>query len=450
MGQPTFNLDNFWFGDDDGTDETDNTFLGSKNSNQTLNVDTNYRIRVGVSNTGAKADAIQLQLEYNHNSGGWNPVNASSSVVQMAASTKLTEGNDCTERLAGAQTFDSSNAGQEDNDGLTGSNSLGINAEQEADYCFTIVSGDVVDTDTIELRVTDAGLPLDNYNQTPTITVNEPAGTTYYQSVAGTITPSGDPSIKTSPAAYTGSITPAGGLAAKALKALSGSITPSGAVTLKTSLAAFTGSLTPTGALTAYRTLIQSISGSLTPTGALTAYRTLVQSVSGSLTPTGGLIIKIKTAVAGILEPIGTVTSKIILAVFTGNLTPTGTLTAIKKFFISVSGALTPSGLLSILQKPLLSGEITPSGIVITKIRVVLSGALSSTGGVFVKIKTTLSGILTAIGDLVANIVVPSDDYVYEVDVTLPLSYTVDMELPLAYTVDTELNVTFSVDAELE
>jgi hypothetical protein len=176
-GAPTLNEELFWFGDDDGTDETDNTFLGAKNSNQTLLTDTNYRYRTSVSNTGTKqAGGLMLQLEYNHKGGGWNAVDGASNVVRMAASTKLVEGNDCTERLAGAEVFDGTNAGQEDNDGITGANNLGDTPnEQEADFCFTIISGDVDDADTIVLRVSDAGAPLDNYNQVPTITVSEPA-----------------------------------------------------------------------------------------------------------------------------------------------------------------------------------------------------------------------------------------------------------------------------------
>jgi hypothetical protein len=171
-GSPTLNLELFWFGDDDGTNESDNTFLGAKNSNQTLPADVNYRFRVSVSNTGTKsASGLQLQLEYNYDGGGWNPVNASSSIVRMSASTKLTEGSSCSERLAGAQTFDTTNAGQEDNDGLTATNNLSNGEEQEADYCFQIRSGDVAAGKNIVLRVTNAGTPLDNYNQTPTVTI---------------------------------------------------------------------------------------------------------------------------------------------------------------------------------------------------------------------------------------------------------------------------------------
>jgi hypothetical protein len=191
-GAPVLNFELFWFGDDDGTDETDNTFLGAKNSNQTLLTDTNYRFRVSVSNTGTKAvNGLMLQLEYNHEGGGWNAVDDVSSVVIMSASTKLVEGNDCTERLAGAQAFDGTNAGQEDVDGLTGGNNLAANNEQEADYCFQIVSGDVANAETIVLRVTDAGTPLDNDNQTPTLTVSEPIPPTTINLGAASLTIAG-------------------------------------------------------------------------------------------------------------------------------------------------------------------------------------------------------------------------------------------------------------------
>jgi hypothetical protein len=176
-GSPTLDQDNFWFGDDDGN-EAGNTFLGAKNSNQTLTVNTNYRWRVGVGNSGTKsASGLQLQFEYNRLGAGWNPVNAASSVIRMQPTANLTEGNDCTERLAGPQAFDGTNAGQEDNDGLTGSNNLAAGDEQEADFCLQVRSADVDDADTIEVRVTNAGTPLDSYPGThATITVDKPAG----------------------------------------------------------------------------------------------------------------------------------------------------------------------------------------------------------------------------------------------------------------------------------
>lgn len=187
-GSPTLDQDNYWFGDDDAGEAT-NTLAGSKNTGRSHGTGSAFRVRFGVGNSGTKqASGLQLQLEYNRNSLGWNAVNASSSVVQMIASTHLTEGNDvATERLAGPRTFDSTNAGQEDGDGLTGSNNLANGDEQEADFSYQVIDGDVNDADTIELRVTNAGTVLDSYPGThATITVVKAA--TYEEAVTLAVT----------------------------------------------------------------------------------------------------------------------------------------------------------------------------------------------------------------------------------------------------------------------
>lgn len=166
-----FVQDSFHFRDDDGN-ETTATFKGSLNSNQTLLVDTNFRLRLQVSENDAGAVSFSGQLQYNLNSAGWNDVNASSSVVRSTASPNVADGATTTEQLAGAGTF---TAGTFDEvDGLVPSKELDGN-ETEHEYCFQIRAADVSNNDTIDFRLVDgvAGTIFETYTQTPTATVSE-------------------------------------------------------------------------------------------------------------------------------------------------------------------------------------------------------------------------------------------------------------------------------------
>ncbi len=164
-----FLQDSFHFRDDDGN-ETTAAFKGSLNSDQSLLVDTNFRLRLQVSENDAGAVSFSGQLQYNLNSGGWNDVNAASSVVRSTASPNVADGATTTEQLAGAGTF---TAGTFDEvDGLVPSKSLDNN-ETEHEYCFQIRAADVSNSDTIDFRLVDgvAGTVFGTYTQTPTATV---------------------------------------------------------------------------------------------------------------------------------------------------------------------------------------------------------------------------------------------------------------------------------------
>lgn len=402
MAQPLLNLDNFWFGDDDGTDETDNTFLGIKNSNQTLDVDTNYRFRVGVSNTGAKDATVLLQLQYNLNTLGWNNVTGSSSVVRMSASTKLAEGDDCTERLAGAYAFDGTNAGQEDNDGITGSDIIAFspNTEQEADYCFTIISGDVDDADTITLRVVSTATPLDNYNQTPTITVSEVGATVYYQDVAGGVSFVGT-SIE------------------KAMKQLAGAVSFGGSITLKKTLKALVGGVSFVGDFA--KKGFEVLAGALGFGGAVATQSKFTKALAGAIGFIGSISKIPKKLLAGGLSFAGALGKKTTKSfagelsfagdilkttkkLFAGELSFSGFLDAVKQagtlYYQGVAGGLSFAGDISKLPKKMLVGGASFVGTLTKKGLKILIGGLSSVGTVSKKIFETLSGALSFSGFL--------------------------------------------------
>ena len=176
MGATTYEQTSFRIRDDDGN-ETTATWRQAINTNDTLTVDTNYRIRFGIT-LAAMDGALAGQLQYNLAAAGWNNVTGASAVVQAVASPNVADAATITEQLAQGKTF-TSNASPsglfDEVDGAVASQSLTTTQETEMEFCFTIVSGDVADAQTLQLRVTRAGTALTTYTNTPTITVNEPA-----------------------------------------------------------------------------------------------------------------------------------------------------------------------------------------------------------------------------------------------------------------------------------
>ena len=173
---PTMEVTN-WAFYNDGT-ESGSAIIGSVNTNPSLEPDTIYLVRFGIEETSGNASKNEApQLQYNHNAGGWNNVTGSSSVVQSTATSNITDGADTTQRIT-AFTFDSTNQGFDEVDGIAGGGTADLNNTGfEALFAFQIISTDVANNDTIVLKIVDsnaADADYDVYNQTdPTITVNE-------------------------------------------------------------------------------------------------------------------------------------------------------------------------------------------------------------------------------------------------------------------------------------
>ena len=155
---------------DDGT-ETGAFWRAAVNTGWTQAVDANFRVRFEIEEDNAVAIALVGQLQYNLAAAGWNNVTGSSSVVKSVASASIADGVATTNILTGsAKTF---TAGSIDEvDGACASVSLN-NTHTELEYVLQIVSGDVTDGQTLQLRVTNNGTALQTYTQTPTITVSE-------------------------------------------------------------------------------------------------------------------------------------------------------------------------------------------------------------------------------------------------------------------------------------
>lgn len=177
MGTPTREWTD-WAFYDDGT-ESGSVIIGAKNTNPTLEVDTIYFFRAGAEETaGNRWNNAEINFEYNLNGGGWNPVTTASSVVRAVSSINVTDGDDTTQRMT-AFTFITNNTAVDD------SGTMNTVADPQNDgfevlFVFQIQSGDVVDSDSIELRILhSAGSAFDVVNQTnPTVTVSEGGSST--------------------------------------------------------------------------------------------------------------------------------------------------------------------------------------------------------------------------------------------------------------------------------
>lgn len=153
---------------DDGN-ETAATWKAAINTNWNQLVTTNFRVRFLITHEGGLATPA-FQLEYNKNGGGWNSVTTSSANIIALGSANLTNGEATTQQM-GAGTFV---AGECSEDGLTAGIALTLAVETEVEYVVQVVDADTSDGDDIELRVTNGGVALDAYINSPTITVGAP------------------------------------------------------------------------------------------------------------------------------------------------------------------------------------------------------------------------------------------------------------------------------------
>ena len=173
-GQPTLEASD-WAFYEDGT-ESGSVIIGTKNNNQTLDVDTIYLARFTVAETAGNSwNNGTIRFSYNHNGGGETNVTGTSSVIRSFATGNIADGDNTTQRIS-AITFISANGSFDEVDGVTGAITMQSNGT-EALFAFQILSADVADTDTIVLNVTEgSGSAFDIVPTWPTITVNEAAG----------------------------------------------------------------------------------------------------------------------------------------------------------------------------------------------------------------------------------------------------------------------------------
>src|SRR3990170_2429057 len=163
----------FRFGKDDGT-ESSHTFwqLEDVNHTQLISADWTFLLRFTEQETGGTAAAnTDAVFQYNKNGAGWVNITTTSSVVKAVAVGAFTNGQNCTKRLSGTGTFETSAAGCTE-DGSSGgpSNDIAASGNSETECGLQVVAADVAHNDTIQFRFTSPDWAV-GYDVTPTLTV---------------------------------------------------------------------------------------------------------------------------------------------------------------------------------------------------------------------------------------------------------------------------------------
>lgn len=194
------------------------------------------------------------------------------------------------------------------------------------------VEAGVVDNDaTDRMRVSTVALAVDFV----------PGGTTYLQSVAGTLTSSAG-LVKRGQPLVSGTLTSSGALVKQAGKVATGTLNTSGAV-LKQTTRALTGALTSAGTLAAVRTILIALVGTLSADGAVA--KQAGKGAAGALTSTGALSKQTARALAGTLTSAGSLarqTARSLAGVLSAAATLTGTkLTGLTQDLLAFTLSLT-------------------------------------------------------------------------------------------------------------
>ena len=160
-------------GREDSGNEATPTWIALANTNWTQDVDVDFRVRVVVAETAGATnpETVTPVIWYSYNGGAYAAVTGSTH-VQFGTFTGATD-DDATTQQLGAGSFVT---GRLDSNASVTTADI-QNSETEYEYCLTIDSAQVVNGNTIALRAYNAGVALDAYGNTPTVTVNEAANT---------------------------------------------------------------------------------------------------------------------------------------------------------------------------------------------------------------------------------------------------------------------------------
>lgn len=139
-------------------------------------VDTNFLLRFTVQETGGTlASNTDQRFQCNLNGGAFQDITTTSTIVKAVPAAAFADAANCTKRLSGTGTFETTGAGCTE-DGLSGGNANDIAASgnSETECGLQIVSGDVVNNDVITFRLTSPDFTITN-DVVPTLTVSESA-----------------------------------------------------------------------------------------------------------------------------------------------------------------------------------------------------------------------------------------------------------------------------------
>ena len=141
---------------------------------------------------GTAAGNTDAQFQYNRNGLGWNNITTTSSVARAVNSVAFANGANCTKRLSGTGTFETSGAGCT-TDGTSGgaANDIVASGNSETECAIQIVGTDVSPGDVIQFRFTSPDWAV-GYDVTPSLTVssgNVTVAPPFYSVVTATFEP---------------------------------------------------------------------------------------------------------------------------------------------------------------------------------------------------------------------------------------------------------------------
>jgi len=227
-----------------------------------------------------------------------------------------------------------------------------------------------------------------------------PTGVTIRQAglrQAGSLTPSGGLLLQVRKL-LAGSLTPSGTVATirTVLLSLAGSLTPGGIVIRQVRLLAG-GAVQPVGA--ALKSISRGWGGEITPTGTVSSIHSILLSLAGSVGPSGMVARQVDKLVAGVVAPVGSL-SRSGQKLLSGQIMPTGTASSIRSILLSLAGSVGPSGMVARQVRLLTGGAVQPVGAALKSISRGWGGVVTPAGtAAFIKtLLLSVTGSLTPSG----------------------------------------------------
>lgn len=178
-------INHFRFGIDELAENTHGWHANLDTNPAVIALNTVFLLRFNAQASGGVAHSnIDFTFEFRINGGAWTTLTTTSVGPRAVAAAALTNGGNCTQRLGGTGTFESSGAGQTE-DGTSGgtANDIVANGCSETECGIIIDSADVAGGDVIEFRLSSPDLALTN-SVVPTVTV---PSNTFQESGADTV-----------------------------------------------------------------------------------------------------------------------------------------------------------------------------------------------------------------------------------------------------------------------
>jgi hypothetical protein len=223
-------------------------------------------------------------------------------------------------------------------------------------------------------------------------------GTTFQESVAGSITPTGA-IAKQVETTEEGTVTATGALARKTSTTYAGSVTPTGSL-LNTVKLLLTGIITTTGVVATAALKLLSLAGSVTASGAL--LKKAQTTEEGTVAPSGSLVKEIGKTVAGSVTPAGSLLKSAAVS-FASTVTAAGTVATQALKTMVLAGSVTVSGAVSRQVAKLAAGTVTPTGVLTRKVSTTLTGTVTVAGALLNRARIAVAGSITPAGTVVAE-----------------------------------------------